>query len=746
VPVKHLLTLTVKGQNLSNMKRIIITLIWVLSVSSVWAQGGEKLSLSLSQMISDETLQHKQINLLVQGDLAAIRSYTENSGGLFRYSVANIATIRIPVHALAGLASSESIRRIEMPANNYTVMNDSMRSTIRANQIHAGIPPLLQGYDGTGVVIGIIDTGVDLTHPDLKDSNGNTRIRHLWDQRKPVAANTPQPYGYGQEWNNTEIDAGLASSSNDMQGFGHGTHVSGITAGNANANGKNKGVAPGAELIEVAFDFNNTTNPTYIDAVDYIFNKAQALGKPCVINASLGDYYGSHDGWDLQSQMISALLNQQSGRVLVAAAGNAGGIPFHLGYNVTSDTSFTWVRHNPAFPNTYFQIWGDTSTFKQIQFSIGADVNTTSASYRGRLNFRNILYNLGVFKQDTLYSSSGTRLAIIQSFGSIQGPAYLLEFNIVPDSNTYAWRLITTGSGRLDSWKFYDGGGGPGFVNTNLPSSAIVPEIVYYKLPDVTSTIVSGFQCLDNVITVGNYGNRNFYIDFNGNPYTDNNVTPGQIVANSSWGPTRDGRLKPDVSAPGSLMLSAGQLSLMAIWQGQPNNVVKIAEGGFHFRDGGTSSSSPVVAGIAALYLQQNPTANAIQVRDAITQCALTDSFTGPFIPNFIWGHGKADALSTLVNCSLSSGVNSGSQQLQMAVFPNPVNQGQTISVVLAGSFGRNTKIEIVDPTGRTLWLQEPNAPGTYEISTASLSEGIYFIRPEKSGNLIRAAKFAVIR
>ncbi len=729
------------------MKKLIPCLfLFSIFYSTSFSQDHRKLQMSLATMILDETLQTRPVNLLVQGDMDVIRELTSVHSGLFRYSIADIAVIRVPVYAIPAFSMHEKIRRIESPVNNYTVMNDSMRSVVRVNQVHSGLTPLPQGYDGSGVVIGIIDTGVDLTHPDLLDSAGNTRVKHLWDQRKPVAANTPQPYGYGQEWNNTEIDAGLAVSSNDMQGFGHGTHVSGIAASDGSANGKNKGVAPAADLIEVAFDFNNTTNPTYIDAVDYIFNKAQALGKPCVINASLGDYYGSHDGYDLQSQMISALLNQQAGRVLVAAAGNAGSIPFHLGYNVTSDTSFTWVRHNPAFANTYFQIWGDTSSFTSIQFSIGADVNTTSASYRGRLNFRNINYNLGVFKQDTLFSSSGNRLAIIQSFGSIQGPAYLLEFNIVPDSNTYAWRLITTGQGRLDSWKFYDGAGGPGFVNSNLPSSSVVPEIVFYKLPDITSTIVSGFQCLDNVITVGNYGNRNFYIDFNGNTYNDASVIPGQIATNSSWGPTRDGRLKPDISAPGGLMLSAGQLSLMAIWQNQPSNVVKIAEGGFHFRDGGTSSSSPVVAGIAALFLQQNPTATAIQVRDAITQCAVVDSFTGPFVPNFIWGHGKADAFNTLVNCSLTSGIAEHSNTNSLIIYPNPVQAGQPFNLIIPKHAAiTESNIKIYDTAGRLVGTFNAKNKSAVEIPTDNLSPGIYIVKLENDSLRIPVARISIV-
>ncbi len=724
----------------------LLSVIFFLSLAqTASAQGGEKLTLSLHKLLNDKEMHNMQLNLLVQGDIAFIRSFTESHAGVFRYSVADIATIKIPVSAIRNLAAFPQVKRIESPVNNYTTLNDSTRSTVRANEVNAGVSPLPQGYDGTGVVVGIIDTGVDLTHPDLKDSLGNTRIRFLWDQRLPVAANTPS-YGYGQEWNDTEIDAGLAAASNDVQYFGHGTHVSGIVASDGSANGKNKGVAPGADLIEVAFDFSNTTAPTYIDAVDYIFNKAQLLGKPCVINASLGDYYGSHDGYDLQSQMISALLNQQPGRVMVAAAGNAGTIPFHLGYNVTSDTSWTWMRHNPAYPSNYFQVWGDTSDFKFINFAIGADVNTTTASFRGRTSYRNIFYNLGVFRQDTIFNASGNRLAIVQSYGSIQGPAYLYEINIVPDSSSYQWRLMTTGSGKFDIWKFYDGTGQPGFVNTNLPSSSIVPDIIHYKLPDSLSTIVSGFNCLENVISVGNYGNRNSYVDFNGNTYTDNNVTRGQIITNSSWGPTRDGRIKPDIAAPGSITLSAGQLSLMAIWQNQPNNVVKIAEGGFHFRDGGTSSSAPVVAGIAALYLEQNPTATAMQVKNAILNCAVQDTFTGTNLPNVIWGHGKADAFNTLTNCALTSLYENGNPVSFFNLYPNPVKGGEIISLRFNKSISRGSRqIIIADAIGRTIRQISANENGAAEISTQGINPGLYIVSLLEDGKVKTAVWFAVI-
>jgi Subtilase family len=248
------------------MKNFLTCCLLTLVSLNVSGQSGNqpKLNLHLANLIANEQMLHKQVNILVQGDISVIRQLTENNGGTFRYSVGNIATIKLPVAAIPILGASKQVHRIESPGCNYTVMNDSMRSVVHVNDVHAGMAPLPQGYDGSGIAVGIIDTGVDFTHPDLQDSLGNTRVKHLWDQRKPVAANTPAAYGYGQEWNNTEIDAGLAASHDDVQGFGHGTHVTGIAAGDGSAINKNKGIAPNADIIEVAFDFANVNDPVWV--------------------------------------------------------------------------------------------------------------------------------------------------------------------------------------------------------------------------------------------------------------------------------------------------------------------------------------------------------------------------------------------------------------------------------------------------------------------------------------------------
>src|ERR1019366_1533224 len=101
-----------------------------------------------------------------------------------------------------------------------------------------------------------------------------------------------------------------------------GTASCGIAAGNGNGSPGHKymGVAPNADLIVVALDFNSNSSTLITDAVDYIYAKAVLLGEPCVINLSLGDYYGSHDGLDLQAQMMNNLLMAQPGRAMVGSA------------------------------------------------------------------------------------------------------------------------------------------------------------------------------------------------------------------------------------------------------------------------------------------------------------------------------------------------------------------------------------------------------------------------------------------
>nr|MBA3972289.1 S8 family serine peptidase [Bacteroidota bacterium] len=418
-------------------------LVLILLSASSLAQSKMNFELALKNNSRSAEL----ISVFVKGDINTIKQLTASVQGIYSYSAGDIAAVKIPSSALSIFVSNELIKRIEAYPPHFKPMNDTMLLNNNVIPVHAGQSPLAQAYDGAGVIVGVIDTGIDFSHPDLQDSLGNTRIRYLWDQMLPVDVNTPS-YGYGQEWDSTGIDAGLAAAHNDIPWYGHGTHVTGVAVANGRASGTYKGVAPEADIIFVAFDFSSTNSSIMTDAVDYIYNKATLLGKPCVINASLGDYYGSHDGKDLQAQIISNMIDAQAGRAFVAAAGNAGDIPFHLGYTVTSDTNFTFFNSSG---NLLLQMWADTSDFKNVDFSIGADKMTPYHSFRGNIPFSSIAPHLGVIRYDTLYNN-GNRIGRMESYGDLIGGTYSMEYYIIPDSAAYNWRLITTGTGKFDCW------------------------------------------------------------------------------------------------------------------------------------------------------------------------------------------------------------------------------------------------------------------------------------------------------
>lgn len=712
-----------------NLKFTLLASLLVIFTSAFSQQS--RLDREAYIKLNHATASGQAFNVLVRGDISRIRAIVERHNGTFRYSAGNIASVSIDAAALKALATDPAVLRIEARAGNYQLLNDTMLYRNNVVPVHTGQAPLSQSYDGTGVVIGIIDTGIDFTHPDFQDSNGNTRIKYLWDQNLAASANTPQPYNYGQEWDNLAIDSGAAAAHNDLAHWGHGTHVSGIAAGDGSAVNNFKGVAPNADIVFVALNFNGYSQGV-VDAVDYIFAKAQAMGKPCVINASVGDYYGSHDGLDLEAQLINNLITAQSGRAMVAAVGNAGSIPFHLGYQVSSDTSFTWFGYNTSSSSLYFQLWADTADFGNVDFSIGADQPGPNWSFRGNIPFSDIASHLNVYDNDTLYNN-GNRIGVVQTYGQLIGGTYSMEFNIIPDSATYLWRLMTTGSGSFDVWSF-------DMISSGLPTAAAFPSMTYYKMPDTMQTMVSSFQCLDNVITVGNYSNRDRHLDYNNNLSIDTTITPGGLFYTSSSGPTRDGRIKPDIAASGAYTISCAVLSMVPNFIANAPQV--LAQGGYHVTGGGSSAASPIVAGIAALYLEANPNATYSQVKDAITLCARQDQFTGSNLPNNAWGYGKADAFQAIAGCTTGMEDKNESSS-SMLIYPNP-GEGD-IMIDLSLSPDIQGTITIYNALGKAVRAYEIKDGGSIRIDRKGLEAGVYFCTLSANERILRTEKLVLL-
>jgi subtilisin family serine protease len=604
----------------------------------------------------------KELDLLVQGNFTELK---RNKAVHIKYLSGNMASIRCSAETLAELVNSGILHRAELIPANKQPLNDTLYYRNRVKALKVWTSPLPRAYDGSGVLMGIIDTGIDFTHPDFKDAQGKTRIRYLWDQSVPGNSNTPQPYNYGQEWASTHINANLCTHS-DAVYYGHGTGVSGLASGNALATGQFEGLAPACDFIIVALDFN-LNGPTVADAVHYIVNKAVLLNKPFVINASLGTYYGSHDATDLESKTIESLIADVPGRVMVAAAGNAGHIPFHTRTQVqTGDTAFTWIKNNSS--QLEHSLYANINQVQQLKFSIGA--NRGNYSYLGNIGFKNYSYALNTIRKDTL-KHNNFRIGIIESAASINASGvYELSYKISADSSNLLWSIETTGQGLQDAWNF-------DFVSAPLPLSNQYPAILRYAKPDSLMNMVSGFQCSDEVLTVANYVNTRDFVAIN-NTTVNTNEIAGNLSPESSSGPTRDLRQKPDVSATGNNVTAP----MCLFWQSAylQNFPQIVAEGSLHIQSGGTSAASPVVAGLAALYLQKNPGATNRAIIQAVRNCAYQDQYTGSALPHPRWGFGKLDGKATLLcNEPIVLGVSEKTEMDFALVFPNPFSDALTV-------------------------------------------------------------------
>jgi len=741
------------------MKKIL--LIAAVCVSGLsFSQSNTKMDLYLANKLSLYTENNANASLmlpmLVQGSIGNIKQLVIANGGIFKYSSGNIAAIVIPVSALPAFNESGSVTRMEGAPQRMHVCDDSSNVKNHIIEVLNGNAPLPQAYNGKGVVIGFVDSGIDYLHADFRDSSG-TRVKYYWDMNRYTNHYTPSPYGYGQAWTKAQIDASSGVDPNDSsstESSGHGSNVAGLAVGNGDCNGHDIGGCPKSDIIMVAYNFNNQTATMLTDAVNYIYTCADSLHEPCVINASLGGNDGSHDDTDLQGEMIDSMIAaKQPGRVFVAAAGNSG-TPYHVHDSLkVGDTNFTWFKYDPGFnPGMVdIPIFANESDFNNIKFRLRCDkVQTGSYIERDTLTvYANISGFLGI-KNYSVYNSHGQRLAQIQSDGSVYGKgSYSLEFQITPDSTGYYWGFEATGTGRFDIWDF---GSINGVIDSNgfAISQTLYPGIKKYNQPDTFQTICSSFQCSPHVITAQTYYNRKGWTDCNGNHQVNGNpnLVCGGFVQSTSRGPTRNyAFMKPDIAAAGNSTLSA-----YPTWFATSGCVSTADSLICHNLDGGTSMSCPMVASVAGLYLQRYPGATDSNVRRCIVQTAYTDYYTGfPHfpLPNYFWGYGKLDGFNALTQCSPNgAGVAdiASSNPFILSAYPNPfsVKTGVSYDFSSLKNFNK-ANIVVYDMMGKQVKTVDLDGNrGTVTINKSTLASGLYFYSLIVDGSRLRTEKLEV--
>lgn len=561
-----------------------------------------------------------EANVLVQysGDAGGDGvSALEAAGLTIRGIAGDVVTGVIDVKDLEKLGAIAEIERVESARTVHPELDLAVPES-RASLVHAGPP----GRRGAGVVVGIVDTGCDFTHACFRKADGTSRILAIWDQGLTAQAgeSSPAGFGYGVEYTQAQINAALASAApfNAVRhrdpGL-HGTHVTGIAAGDGSVAGNAApggtedpagtyiGVAPEADIIVVAARSNGTeglgSSANTLDGVNYIFQRAQDFDRPCVINMSLGDNLGPHDGTSLLERGIDNLLGGQ-GRAFVKSAGNAGSVRIHaqgnLGTGVTQDVRFLQGAGDTLA--NQIDLWYDgADTFRvsivdptgavQGPVIVGSATtltfpggNTVRVDHRGNDPFNSDKRIFMTFRQGSASSiRSGTWA--IQLFG-VSSPS----------------------GGRFDAWV--------------QRGNDVIPEFI--SPHESNAMTISTPGTAREVITAANYSARGF--------------SAGTLASSSSRGPTRDGRAAPTVASPGTSVRSASAENS----GGDPYQTMS-----------GTSMSAPHVTGAIALMFQKNRYRTQAQIKECIENSARTDAQTGP-TPNTAWGHGKLD-VKAAVDC-----------------------------------------------------------------------------------------------
>ncbi|MDZ7265378.1 MAG: S8 family serine peptidase, partial [candidate division KSB1 bacterium] len=494
---------------------------------------------------------------------------------------------------------------------------DISRISTEVDKVYSGNP----SYRGNGVLIGIFDTGIDWRHEDFIDNQGRSRILYLWDVTDDAGPH-PAGFDYGSEYTqaqiNDEIDGTPTGLVREKDTNGHGTHVAGIAGGDGSATGNGYaakryiGIAPQANFIIVKGGKDGFSTANEVNGTAYMMQKADQLQRPIVINFSISGQAGAHDGTGLEEQAIDAAVGP--GKAIVVAASNEGGMPIHASGTITTGQSITV---NLAVEDETSDFWIDLWHEGRDRMSLTIttpDGYTTPARSSGSED------------DGVQWDTNCGRIELIAASKDPNNQDYNFYIEVNGDGGSTVkggtWSLTLTGQqiadGRFDAY-------------TDAEFTSYVDRTGLLGMPGTAR----------QAITVASYCTKNRWKTESGSNYFYDPLPDlWDISSFSSPGPTRDGRQKPEISAPGHGIASARS-------QDSDPSTSKIVEDGVHLIMQGTSMAAPHVAGAVALLFQKNPHLTTEEIKQILSSSAWTDDYTGS-VWNISWGWGKLNIRQAL--------------------------------------------------------------------------------------------------
>ena len=567
--------------------------------------------------------------------------------------------VGIPLDAVGALSDHPAVRRIEASPSGFLTM-DTTAIIIGANKVqHPRVPvdrsrssiphPILNNYTGKGVVVGVMDVGFDLTHPNFIDPvTGNSRIAAFWDQLTKDTVGSTMPVGRDYR----QPSALNIQHSADGLLQTHGTHTLGIAAGGG-YHSPYKGIAFDSDICIVSnainesialidsADYNKYT--TAVDALGfkYIFDYADQQGKPAV--ASLSEGYPPYI--DEEDSLYAAFLDSLSGpgHIIVAAAGN-------------ESTSITYAEkpRGVEAAGAFLSVSRDVA-FYRVKTNGSLDISVYAYA-KGQepsdtLHYPAAAIPVDSVRTDTLFLRGDTCTIMIESYPTA------LTSSAEPDSCYIIYFLANKNL-------------------TELPPLAIVMEgaeargelygsssygLANRSTDSRWNAATSGHNvhapaCFPSVICVGSTAHRLGFTNYKGQ-YKDYSYgrTRGQLSPYSSTGPAMNGQMKPQITAPGDNIISS--YSSFYIEANPDANDINSDVEHFDYQgrtyawnaNTGTSMATPVVAGVIALWLEAKPDLTPQEVIDALSHTSRHPDSSLDY-PNSKYGYGEIDAYNGLLH------------------------------------------------------------------------------------------------
>lgn len=627
--------------------------------------------------------------------------------------IGDYATLRLPINLLNQDLILPGVEYIELAAKFHPTLDKALKDT-RVDSVHMGwyLPFPITGKN---VLIGITDWGFDYTHPMFYDTSlTHTRIAAAWDQFRQSLPH-PAGYDYGTVFiGETELLAAQCDTFNVYEYATHGSHVAGI-AGGSGAGTPYKGVAFDAQFLMATFLVDAAA---VVDAFNWMKTFAENEGKRLVINMSWGLYYMGHlDGTSLLSQIIDQMSAE--GVVFVSSAGNNGDVNFHIkkDFGSAPDTMKTVIKFDSY--SYYTTMWGQSISMW----------GTPGDSFQ--ISIKVLDYQNNLLAETPFYSTSS---ALLYSEDTLIIGADTVFFNLAaeaqnPANNRAHFRLRVRNT-KTSTYKIA------------LFATATDATVHFWNLIELTNDVGnwgSDFQAPLAGWTAGdvNYGigepacaNSVIAVAAHYSEYLMGNGTlaGGQIANFSSYGPIIDGRMKPDVSAPGvNVCSSISSFTNMSV---SPISVVTSVDflgRTYKFvRFSGTSMSSPLVTGIVALLLEANPLLTPEEIKTILHETARQDSKTGSIPPEGSprWGHGKVNALLAIYYAMGVQHIEINTIEKKVVLEPNPASD----EVVIKTSGFTPKIVYIVDSNGKLCGEYTLNSEGNTVLNIFNLNTGIYFV------------------